>query len=121
VGRAYRPGGRPRQRRRADRDGQAITTGSLTSQPGAWITSSGAVNAAGHPVGTSPAACLQAVTNGAGNSGLNCLASHGIRIAVTYKPAGRYWAFQWTETAIFLVLALALAGYCFWRLQRRRS
>jgi hypothetical protein len=99
----------------------AITTGSLTDQPGAWIISSGAVNAAGHPVGTSPAACLQAVTNGGGNSGLNCLASHGTRIAVTYQPAGRYWAFQWTETAIFLVLALALAGYCFWRLQRRRS
>jgi hypothetical protein len=99
----------------------AITTGSLGHQPGAWIISSGAVNAAGHPVGTSPAACLQAVANGGGNSGLNCLASHGIRIAVTYQPAGRYWAFQWTETAIFLALALALAGYCFWRLQRRRS
>jgi hypothetical protein len=27
--------------------------------------------------------------------------------------------FQWTETAIFGVLALALAGYCFWRLGRR--
>jgi hypothetical protein len=99
----------------------AITTGGLASQPGAWVISSGAVNAAGHPVGTSPAACLPAVVTGNGNSGLNCLASHGIRIAVTYQPASRYWAFQWTETAIFLALALALAGCCFWRLQRRRS
>ena len=99
----------------------AITTGGLASQPGAWVLSSGAVNAAGHPVSTSPAACLQAVVNGGGGSGLDCLASHGIRIAATYQPAGCYWAFQWTETAIFLALALALAGYCFWRLQRRRS
>ncbi len=51
----------------------------------------------------------------------NCLASHGIREAVTYQPASRYWAFQWTETAIYLALAVALAGYCFRRLSRRQS
>jgi hypothetical protein len=28
---------------------------------------------------------------------------------------------QWIETGIFLVLALALAGFCFWRLGRRRT
>ena len=50
-----------------------------------------------------------------------CLASHGIREAVSYQPASRYWAFQWTETAIYLALALALAGYCFRRLGRRLS
>ena len=51
---------------------------------------------------------------------LPCLASHGIRVAVTYQPASRYWALQWTETAIYLALALALAGFCFWRVSRRR-
>jgi hypothetical protein len=61
------------------------------------------------------------VVNGAGPSGLDCLASHGIRIAVTYQPASRYWAFQWTETAIYLAVVLALAGYCFRRLNRRLS
>jgi hypothetical protein len=30
------------------------------------------------------------------------------------------WAFQWTETAIFLALALALAGFCVWRIRYRR-
>ena len=50
---------------------------------------------------------------------MDCLASHGIREAVSYQPASRYWAFQWTETAIYLALALALAGSCFWRLTRR--
>lgn len=52
---------------------------------------------------------------------LDCLASHGIQIAVTYQPTSRYWAFQWTETAIYVALALALAGYCFWRIRRRVS
>ncbi len=98
-----------------------LITGSLPGQPGAWILSSGAVNAAGHPVSTAPSACTQAVVSGAGISGLDCLASHGIRIAVTYQPESRYWAFQWTETAIYLALALALAGYCFRRLSRRLS
>ena len=49
---------------------------------------------------------------------LACLGRHGIREAITYQPAGRYWRFQWTETAIYLALALALAGYCFRRLSR---
>jgi hypothetical protein len=97
-----------------------LTTGSLPGQPGAWLLSSGAVNAAGNPAGTAPAACQQAVQS-SGSSGLDCMASHGIRIAATYQPAGRYWTFQWTETAIYAALALALAGYCFRRLNRSLS
>jgi ABC-2 type transport system ATP-binding protein len=45
--------------------------------------------------------------------------AHGIREAITYQPASRYWRFQATETAIYLVLALALTGYCFRRLNHR--
>ena len=52
---------------------------------------------------------------------LDCLASHGIRETITYQPASRYWAFQRTETAIYLALALALAGYCFRQLNRRTT
>jgi hypothetical protein len=52
---------------------------------------------------------------------LPCLTSHGIREAISYQPASRYWAFQATETAIYLALALALSGYCFRRLNRRLS
>jgi hypothetical protein len=100
------------------RDGTfTFAAGGLSSQPGAWVLSSGAVNAAGNPVSTVPAACTQAV---AGDSGLDCLTSHGIRVAVTYQPASRYWTFEWTETAIYLALALALAGYCFWLLSPGR-
>jgi len=96
-----------------------LTTFTLPGHPGAWILSSGAVNATGNPVSSFPF-CTQAGLRSL-SSTMTCLASHGIRVAVTYQPAGRYWAFEWTETAIFLALALALAGYGCWRLARRRS
>jgi hypothetical protein len=47
------------------------------------------------------------------------LAGHGVREAVSYQPASHYWPLQLVETRIFLTLALALAGFCFWRLDRR--
>jgi hypothetical protein len=98
----------------------AFTVGHLPSQPGAWIISGGAVNAAGQPVTVIPAACRQGAANGTSDFP-GCLTSHGIRIAVTYQPTSRFWAIQWTETGIYLALALALAGFCFWRLGRRPS
>ena len=95
-----------------------LGTENVPGQPGAWLLSSGAVNAAGQATSTTPAACTaRSMRNG--NPGfLDCLASHDIREAVSYQPASRYWAFEWTETAIYLALALALAGYCFRRLSR---
>jgi hypothetical protein len=40
---------------------------------------------------------------------------------VTYQPASRYWAIQLAETAIYLALALALTGFCFWWIRGNRS
>ena len=102
-------------------NGRTFTLGTqnLPGQPGAWLLSSGAVSAAGRPVSATPAACT--AQSDSPPDFLVCLASHDIRETVTYQPASRYWAFQWTETAIYLALALALAGYCFWRLSRRLS
>jgi hypothetical protein len=100
----------------------------VPGHPGAWITSSGAVNAAGQAVSRIPAPCLPALTAAQRASGggpvsdgrlQHCLDSLGIREAVTYQPASRYWPFQLIETGIFLALALALAGFCFRRLSRR--
>jgi hypothetical protein len=36
----------------------------------------------------------------------------------TYQPAGRYWTFQWLEFGTYVLLALLLAGYAFWRIPR---
>lgn len=102
----------------------AVTAAAVPGQPGAWITSSAAVTAAGQPVSTLPAACQSAVPgNQAGGTPAldHCLASHGIRVAVSYHPVSHYWPLQAAETGMFLVLALVLAWYCMWRLSRRRS
>jgi hypothetical protein len=41
-----------------------------------------------------------------------------LRQVITYEPASRFWDFQWAETTIFVVLALALAGFCIWWIRR---
>jgi len=86
-----------------------------------WILSTRAVDAAGNPVSLLPQDCLQGQQTGKASHLplLDCLASHGVRVALTYQPSSRYWAFQGTEAAIYIVLALTLAGFCFWRLNRR--
>ena len=110
----------------------ALTAGVVPGQPGAWIMSSEGVTAAGQPVSIIPASCESLVSaslgshrgfaSGPGSAALNnCVASHGIRVAESYQPASHYWPLQWSETGMFLALALALAGYCFWRLNRRRT
>jgi hypothetical protein len=93
---------------------------SVPGQPAAWLLSSESVNTAGQAVSTTPATCTApSIENSP--AFFTCLASHGIRETISYQPANRYWAFQWTETAIYLVLALALAGCCFRQVSRRRS
>jgi hypothetical protein len=115
----------PPDRTIATIESAGLDVGNLTAtlvpgQPGAWMISSGAINAAGQPVSTLPAPCL-------GNpytkppDPAQCMESRGYREAITYEPASRYWPIQWIETGIFLALALALAGFCFWRLGRRRT
>lgn len=37
---------------------------------------------------------------------------------VTYQPGSHYWPLQWTELAVYLAAALALAGLCVWRIRR---
>jgi len=98
-----------------------LTATVVPGQPGAWLISSGAINAAGQPVSDLPAACQAAFSGLKPTSPGACLESHGFREVITYEPASRYWPLQGIETGIFLALALALAGFCFWRLSRRRT
>jgi len=69
------------------------------------------------------AECMQGLQIGKANhmSMLDCLTSNGIRVAVTYQPASRYWALQGAENAIYGALAFVLAGYGIWRIRRRTS
>jgi ABC-type transport system involved in multi-copper enzyme maturation permease subunit len=105
----------------------SLTADVVPGKPDAWILSSQALNAAGHPVSAIPAACASppgSLGEKGGTSALTpaqCMQKRGYREAISYVPTSRYWTLQWTETAIFLALALALAWFSFWRLGRRRT
>jgi len=90
-----------------------LQPGTLTGfSPGTWITGSQAVTVSGQPAVMSPPACESAMQFVA------CLDQHGIRMAVTYQPASRYWELQWLEAGLFLVLAGGLGGASYWRVRR---
>ncbi len=90
-----------------------LRAGGFSGLAGDWVVGSQPVNAAGQAVTRVPPACVSA--NG---DFLQCLSRNGVRLAVSYQPASRYWAFQWYDTGIFLVLALGLGGICYWRIRR---
>jgi len=87
------------------------------SIPGAWVTAVQTVDVAGHPfTGRAPQAC-QSMRDSPAECDTEINQLH-LRQVVTYQPADRYWTFQWYETAIYLSLALAMAGLCLWRIRR---
>jgi hypothetical protein len=89
------------------------------AKPGAWVLSNETTTASGHSfTGPAPATCTR--PDGF-QACVNALVRLHLRQVVTYQPASRYWAFQWYETGIFLVLAGLLAGLCFWWTRRRLS
>jgi hypothetical protein len=96
--------------------------------PGAWLISNQTINAAGHvvdgiPVSLTAGPCVPA-TPPRPPFTQRCfteISRLGYRQQVAYQPAGRFWAFQWYETAIFLALAFGLTGFCFWWIRRRLS
>jgi hypothetical protein len=95
---------------------QVIVRGSAT-KPNAWILSNQSVNSAGKTfTGPPPPACLHGNPQACNNS----IGALHLSQLLTYQPASRFWDFQWLETGIFLVVAVALAWFCIWRVGRRR-
>jgi hypothetical protein len=100
--------------------------GNLTlavDRPGAWGTAQHTIDATGRPAHP-PAWLGHCPPPGVGDAAEECydrLAREGYRQLVTYQPAGRFWTFQWEETAIYLALALLLSGVCTWWLRHRLS
>jgi ABC-type transport system involved in multi-copper enzyme maturation permease subunit len=96
-------------------------TGTLAS---AWILSSKTVDASGHAMDSIPVTGVEACAVPSPSGPSACIAEInrlGYRQQVTYQPSSRYWAFQAYETAIFIGLALLLAGFCFRWLRHRVS
>ena len=106
-----------------------LSFGTSTPSPGDWVVSSGVIDPAGHvsdgiriSLDSVPAPCRGIVPGGPGkpDSLLRCLGAHGYRTVFSYQPAGRYWAFQGIEAAVFLALAGLLVLLAF-RLVARRD
>lgn len=83
-----------------------------------------ASGAPGVPSGGGPRIHVRASVNGPPTQAFReCVVKVAAKFheVVTYQPASRFWAFQGIETAIFLALALLLAGLCFWWVRHRLS
>lgn len=98
--------------------------------PGAWVLSNQTINAAGHSVASVPlpatgplsvTSCGHGPLQGPSPTCFAELAKQGYRQLITYQPGNRFWAFQWEETGIFLILALALTGFSIWWIRHRMS
>ncbi len=99
--------------------------------PGGWLLSGETVDAAGKPVEnvtmpTSSGACSPSAPPGGRGTGADpmdlCLAEInrlGYRQHLVYHPPTRFWPFQRIESALYLALALGLAGFCFRWIRRR--
>ncbi|MEU8235885.1 ABC transporter permease subunit [Actinoplanes sp. NPDC048967] len=88
--------------------------------PGAWMLTSEAIlvdSTGGQPGKAVTEACF----NGDFEKDKACLEALNLHSVLTYQPADRYWTFQWLEFGIYLLLALLLAGYAFWRIPRGLS
>jgi hypothetical protein len=97
----------------------SLFVGITPNLPGAWVGSNEVTTAAGSTsLGPTPATCGQNYTFASCRA---TIAGMHLRQVVVYQPASRFWAFQWYETAIYLALALALAGFCIWWVRRRVS
>ncbi len=101
----------------------SLAPGSAAAPPGAWVISSSQLTTPdGRSSSSEPAGPCGAPPSPATTQGCNdYIASLHLRQTVTYQPASRYWAFQRVETAIYLALALGLAGFSFWWINRNRS
>jgi hypothetical protein len=95
--------------------------------PNAWVYSTQIVDKAGNAPTTQflHAYCPNISAPGIGSlpspsTFQACIAqiASTFHAAVTYEPANRFWALQWSETGIFLGLTLVLAGLCFWQVRR---
>jgi len=91
---------------------------------GSWIISSGIEGPHGHFYGNGfdlsdvPKACRTTFPGG-GSVSNSCMAAHGFHQLITYQPDSRFWVFQGIEATGFIVMAIALIGFAFWRVLSR--
>jgi hypothetical protein len=98
--------------------------GNPTPYNGDWVLNNGFsyLDRQGHHIARVDT--LQACTGlakGGATDFNTCLHDQGIRLLNLYQPAGRFWLFQGIESAIFIVLTLALLALAIWWVRVRLS
>ncbi|TCC40085.1 ABC transporter permease [Kribbella capetownensis] len=97
---------------------------------GAWKLSDRTVDKAGNTVGTLPSWVIgcepgppnqTAAERPEAAACFQRMADEGYRQHIKYFDADRFWALQWREFGLFLLLALGLTGFSFWRIRRDLS
>ncbi|MEV4310896.1 ABC transporter permease subunit [Actinocrispum sp. NPDC049592] len=100
-----------------------VTSIKVREPEGAWILTDETVDATGAKVDSLAAGLGNCPPPSPGVNMMDCYAKaasdHGYRQLLEYQPAGRFWALQTLETAIFLALSGLLTWLCF-RLVRHR-
>ena len=87
----------------------------VTTMPGAWILTDQLITPDGKVFTLPEVPACQTGTQAQCDA---WLAKQPLRQHVGYQPASRYWTFQILETVIWLAIALALTGFCTWRIRR---
>jgi ABC-type transport system involved in multi-copper enzyme maturation permease subunit len=83
----------------------------------AWVLSNHTVTSTGQ-IFTGPASPQYCGPNQGAEACLNWVGTLDLRQQLTYQPASHFWPLQWTETGIFVVLAVLLAGFSIWWTRR---
>jgi len=82
----------------------------------AWVLSNHVVTSTGQAIPGNPQFCSPSASPQLCEQWLG---TQGLRQDLTYHPASHFWPLQWTETGIFVGLAVLLTGFCFWWIRRR--
>ncbi|MGZ4638613.1 MAG: transporter [Actinomycetes bacterium] len=116
-----------------DSSGKPVSITVTTGGHGDWVIANQTLGANGRPTSL-PAwlqGCLpgppqpgapQTATVGKAGSVDSCLrrlTTEGYRQRLVYQPASRFWALQWVETGLLLVVSGLLAAFSFWWTRRR--
>jgi ABC-type transport system involved in multi-copper enzyme maturation permease subunit len=119
---------------RGDGPGAVTTISAHTADPGDWVLANQTLDPSGRVIDALPAwfgQCLPpppSPANGpaearGGRAALQTcltrLADEGYRQQLVYQPASRFWALQWAETGVFIVLSGLLAWFSLWWVRRR--
>jgi hypothetical protein len=84
----------------------------------AWVLTNNTITPTGH-VFTGPVDLRYCGDNQGPRACMNWVGTLHLRQDLTYQPASHFWPLQWTETGIFVAVAVLLAGFCFWWTRRR--